>query len=198
MNSTVIISVFEIILILIILSIQIYVGYMTLMRINILKTFLTDEDELSLQTYYLNQDELSTVSAEEVTESSKYTVPNRIDDIDNQFFRRGSILVDGKSYFSSVEADEEDALFVLTPTDYNKAVFKPLLDSESKKEQIASLRDTACRYEYKSGDEDNISLVKEGTVELQDDSKWLVTSKCVLMITKQTEDRDENADDEEV
>lgn len=198
MNSTVIISVFEIILILIILSIQIYVGYTTLMRINILKTFLTDEDELSLQTYYLNQDELSTVSAEEVTESSKYTIPNRVDDIDNQFFRRGSILVDGKSYFSSVEADEEDALFVLTPTDYNKAVFKPLLDSESKKEQIASLRDTACRYEHKSGDEDNISLVKEGTVELQDDSKWLVTSKCVLMITKQTEDRDENADDEEV
>lgn len=197
MNSTtVIISVFEIILILIILSIQIYVGYKTLLRIKILRTFLTDKDELSLKTYYLNQDEVSTISAEEVTGSSKYMVPNRIDNIEAQFFRRGSINIDGENYFGNVEADKEDALFVFTPTDYSKAKFRPLLDNEDKKKQIGNLRDTACRYEYKFGDEDDIALVADGTVELQDNGKWLVTSKCVLMVTKKkSDDSDEVTND---
>lgn len=82
-DSTTVISVFEIILILIILSIQFYVAYTTIKKIQVFKNFLGDKDNLKLTKYYLNQDELQTVKASDITETTKYTIPNRLDDISN-------------------------------------------------------------------------------------------------------------------
>lgn len=186
-STSIFVSVFEIILILAIISIQIYVAYTTFKRIEILKNFLSDENNLSLNTYYFNQDELQTVKAEDVTGSSKYTVANRIDNIDEPIYKRGSLTRDGKTYFSTIDAYEDDALFILTPTDYTTAAFEPILTSDVKKKQIASMRDNSCSYNMRFGKESDVMLIKKGTVQLQDDGKWLVTEKCKLRVTRKPE-----------
>lgn len=192
MSSSALISVFEIILILIILSIQIYVAYTTIKRINSLKNFLADKDNLSLKAYFLNQDELQTAQAEEITSSIKYTIPNRIDNIDEIIYKRGSISIDGRVYFGGVETSEDDARYILTPTDYTEATFEPILTDVEIKQQLLNMREDSCQYNTNFGSEDNVTIIKPGKVKLQDDGKWLVTEKCLLKVTKKEEEFDED------
>lgn len=194
MNSSEVISVFEIILILIILSIQIYVAYTTKKKIQVFKSFLTDKANLLLKKYYLNQDEIQTVAAEEITSSEKYTVPNRIDNIDEKIYKRGSISIDGNVYFGEVDTPIGDAMYVLTPTDYTEATFEPILSNEALKRQLLGMREDSCKYNFGFGDEENVSILKSGKVKLQDNGRWLVIEKCMVKITWKHEVNEEEDD----
>lgn len=183
-DSTTVISVFEIILILVILSIQFYVAYTTIKKIQVFKNFLGDKDNLKLTKYYLNQDELLTVKASDITETTKYTIPNRLDNINDPIYKRGSITIDDKVYFGEVSSSEEDARYILTPTDYTSATFVPIVDSTAMKQQLLVMRDNACTYDVSFGDMEDVSIEKNGKVELQADGRWLVVEKCRLKVTK--------------
>lgn len=183
-ESSTVISLFEIVLILIILSIQFYVAYTTMKRIQVFKNFLGDKNNLKLTKYYLNQDELQTVKASDITETTKYTIPNRLEDLDEPIYKRGSITIGDKIYFGEVDTPEEDARYVLAPTDYTSATFKPIINNATLKQQLLIMRDNACTYSVSFGDMEDVAVVKSGRVELQADGRWLVVEKCRLKVTK--------------
>ena len=79
-NSALIISIFEMVLILIIVGVQCYVAIITWKKIRAYQKFLPNKDNVSLKTYYLDAEEMCKLNAEDIMSTNEYILKGRIEE----------------------------------------------------------------------------------------------------------------------
>jgi len=185
-SSALIISIFEMVLILIIVGVQCYVAIITWKKIRAYQKFLPNKDNVSLKTYYLDAEEMCKLNAEDIMSTNEYTLKYRTPK--QAIYMRGTKKKDGKLYFDITDTPIVDAIFKLTPTDFEHVCFEPILTDDTLKVQISKKHSEACSYTESQGSFLYIKVVSKGEATIQENGEWLITKKCELEIIVPIED----------